>query len=278
MHPRRLEPRTAPPPSLSWWPSLSTLKATLAFAWASRRHGCRSSLQPEQLLLRRPSSTSWAGKTSPSGHSGQAMGHGASTQAASVCVCGNAWEAAVQHPAGTCVPFCWRNGLWERETDREGERDGQALAAGSVPPPWHSARRHDAHHQLFWAAEWIPSWRESVFPRPQHVSKDRPGLCVNASTQGVYSLEESFPALSVHPDLLQALRTPRGDPVPAVTVHVSSGQGGGRRTDTERSGTWNVGCDGATKTREAWDFPGGPVVKTLRSQHRGPGFDPWSGD
>ena len=26
-----------------------------------------------------------------------------------------------------------------------------------------------------------------------------------------------------------------------------------------------------------WDFPGGPVVKTLRSQCRGYGFDPWSG-
>ena len=24
------------------------------------------------------------------------------------------------------------------------------------------------------------------------------------------------------------------------------------------------------------DFPGGPVVKTLCSQSRGPGFDPWS--
>ena len=26
------------------------------------------------------------------------------------------------------------------------------------------------------------------------------------------------------------------------------------------------------------DFPGGTVVKTLRSQCRGPGFDPWSGN
>ena len=25
-----------------------------------------------------------------------------------------------------------------------------------------------------------------------------------------------------------------------------------------------------------WDFLGGPVVKTLCSQCRGPGFDPWS--
>ena len=28
----------------------------------------------------------------------------------------------------------------------------------------------------------------------------------------------------------------------------------------------------------SWDFPGGPVVKTLCSQCRGPGFDPWSGN
>ena len=26
------------------------------------------------------------------------------------------------------------------------------------------------------------------------------------------------------------------------------------------------------------DFPGGPVVKTLYSQCRGPGFNPWSGN
>ena len=26
------------------------------------------------------------------------------------------------------------------------------------------------------------------------------------------------------------------------------------------------------------DFPGGPAVKTLHSQCRGPGFDPWSGN
>ena len=27
-----------------------------------------------------------------------------------------------------------------------------------------------------------------------------------------------------------------------------------------------------------WDFPGGAVDKTLCSQCRGPGFDPWSGN
>ena len=27
-----------------------------------------------------------------------------------------------------------------------------------------------------------------------------------------------------------------------------------------------------------WDFPGGPVIKTLCSQCMGPGFDPWSGN
>ena len=27
-----------------------------------------------------------------------------------------------------------------------------------------------------------------------------------------------------------------------------------------------------------WDFPGGPVVKTLCFQCRGHGFDPWSGN
>ena len=28
-------------------------------------------------------------------------------------------------------------------------------------------------------------------------------------------------------------------------------------------------------SRVDWDFPGGPVVKTLRFQCRGHGFDPW---
>ena len=28
----------------------------------------------------------------------------------------------------------------------------------------------------------------------------------------------------------------------------------------------------------ALDFPGGPMAKTQHSQHKGPGFDPWSGN
>ena len=32
------------------------------------------------------------------------------------------------------------------------------------------------------------------------------------------------------------------------------------------------------KETESWDFPGGPVGKTPRSQCRGPRFDPWSGN
>ena len=36
---------------------------------------------------------------------------------------------------------------------------------------------------------------------------------------------------------------------------------------------------GASKyIKQYWDFPGGPVVKTLCSQCRGHGFDPWSGN
>ena len=33
----------------------------------------------------------------------------------------------------------------------------------------------------------------------------------------------------------------------------------------------------SNKKTIAWDFPGGPVAKTLGSQCRGPGLDPWSG-
>ena len=32
------------------------------------------------------------------------------------------------------------------------------------------------------------------------------------------------------------------------------------------------------KIKYAWDFPGGPVVKTLRFHCRGRGFDPWLGN
>ena len=32
-----------------------------------------------------------------------------------------------------------------------------------------------------------------------------------------------------------------------------------------------------SKQPKIWDFPGGPVDKTPRSQCRGPRFDPWSG-
>ena len=32
------------------------------------------------------------------------------------------------------------------------------------------------------------------------------------------------------------------------------------------------------KWESCWDFPGGPVAKTLHSQCRGPRFDPWSGN
>ena len=36
--------------------------------------------------------------------------------------------------------------------------------------------------------------------------------------------------------------------------------------------------DGAGKNRRWREFPGGPVVRTLCFQCRGPGFDPWSGN
>ena len=46
---------------------------------------------------------------------------------------------------------------------------------------------------------------------------------------------------------------------------------------------WQVTCDGEgsremSQKANHRDFPGGPVAKTPRSQCRGPGFDPWSGN
>ena len=38
---------------------------------------------------------------------------------------------------------------------------------------------------------------------------------------------------------------------------------------------WGVGTDSKVRW---WDFPGGPVTRTLRSQCRGPRLDPWSGN
>ena len=38
-------------------------------------------------------------------------------------------------------------------------------------------------------------------------------------------------------------------------------------------------CESALSSKlRAGDFPEGPVAKTLSSQYRGPGFDPWSGN
>ena len=45
------------------------------------------------------------------------------------------------------------------------------------------------------------------------------------------------------------------------------------RFATEKKGAREVDRKG-----RAWDFPGGPVVKTPHSQCRGLGFDPWSGN
>ena len=35
---------------------------------------------------------------------------------------------------------------------------------------------------------------------------------------------------------------------------------------------------GIAKIESIWDIPGGPGTKTSRSQCRGPGLDPWSGN
>ena len=45
---------------------------------------------------------------------------------------------------------------------------------------------------------------------------------------------------------------------------------------TARSGPHIQGA--AVKASAGGHFPGGPVVKSARSQCRGPSFDPWSGD
>ena len=41
-------------------------------------------------------------------------------------------------------------------------------------------------------------------------------------------------------------------------------------------GTPHSARPSSIRIENAWDFPGGAVVKTPRSQCRGPGFDPWS--
>ena len=37
-------------------------------------------------------------------------------------------------------------------------------------------------------------------------------------------------------------------------------------------------CRYLIKRQNSWDFPGGPMAKTPCSQHREPGFSPWSGN
>ena len=51
------------------------------------------------------------------------------------------------------------------------------------------------------------------------------------------------------------------------------GEGNGEELEISRKPVWLK-----HKSGRRGDFPGGPVVKTLRSQCRGPGIDPWLGN
>ena len=46
----------------------------------------------------------------------------------------------------------------------------------------------------------------------------------------------------------------------------------------EKKSVQRLGCQETAKTNFWWRLPGGPVVRTLSSQCRGPGFDPWWGN
>ena len=46
----------------------------------------------------------------------------------------------------------------------------------------------------------------------------------------------------------------------------------------EKSGIGAKRKQGTSRTTPTWDFPGGPVAKTLSSQSRGYRFYPWSGN
>ena len=46
----------------------------------------------------------------------------------------------------------------------------------------------------------------------------------------------------------------------------------------EKKSVQTLGCQETAKTNFWWGLPGGSVAKTLSSQCRGPGFDPWSGN
>ena len=47
---------------------------------------------------------------------------------------------------------------------------------------------------------------------------------------------------------------------------------------TRSSGKMESWIEPPVKEQKSWDFPGGPVVKTLHFQRRGHGFDLWSGN
>ena len=74
---------------------------------------------------------------------------------------------------------------------------------------------------------------------------------------------------------------PQGrDKWPGVTHWADDLSWGGIRAPTHNSDPCTCGVDAecADKTLATGDFPGGPVVKTLRFHCRGHGFDPWLGN
>ena len=74
-------------------------------------------------------------------------------------------------------------------------------------------------------------------------------------------------------DLGRDIGKPPTSPHP---THRETKAEGGRRTSKKSS--FLTPLRGPHEDTGAWDFPGGPVVKTLCSQCRGPGLDPWLGN
>ena len=115
--------------------------------------------------------------------------------------------------------------------------------------------------EIYVSVSFLAEPRSMQDPRPG-IKPTTPAASVSATnywtTREVPMLASPSQSSGSHPDVTPH---PKGPPSPYAV------SGWGRENDKPE-----------TREDSVWDFPGGPVAKTLHSQCRGPGFNPWLGN